>query len=343
MTFQTAVPKDHGFNATKLDALLNSLAERGTKAFLVIRNDCIVHEWYLNDDVRNKGHYTASMAKALIGGVCLALGIDDGTITLDDPASKFIPQWANDPQKSKIAIRQLGTHTSGLDESKPKDRGGWQQDFWERKDVPNDPFTISRDITPVISEPGSTFYYSNPAIAVFGHAITAALGQDLRTALRDRVLRPIGVSDDDWSCGYGQTFEVDGLPLVAAWGGGGFTARAAAHLGRLMLRQGNWGGERILSANAVQQTTSDAGLPGGNGQGWWTNNRSAFPSMPRDAFYAAGAEHQTVLVVPSLDLICVRNGAALGQSALDGNDPRGPHLFAPLMDALSADHEGHEK
>ena len=38
---------------------------------------------------------------------------------------------------------------------------------------------------------------------------------DVRTLLRDRIMRPIGVRDEDWSIGYGATYTVDGLPLVA--------------------------------------------------------------------------------------------------------------------------------
>lgn len=331
--WQTASPEDCGFDAAKLDALQKGLAEKGTKALLVIRRDRIVHEWYLNSEVREKGHYTASMAKALVGGVCLSLGIQDGVIALDNPACTYIRPWADHPKKSKITIRQLGSHTSGLADSQPKDRGGWQQTFWERRDPPDDPFTISRDVAPIIYEPGARDHYSNPGIAMFGYAVTAALGSDLRTALRDRVLRPIGVADADWSCGYGQTFEVDGLPLVAAWGGGRFAARASARLGRLMLREGDWEGQHIIDADAVRQTISKAGTPNGAGQGWWTNAFGRYACMPRDAFFAAGAEHQTVLVVPSLDLICVRNGGALGPQD-DAADPRGPCLFAPLMETV---------
>jgi len=32
-------------------------------------------------------------------------------------------------------------------------------------------------------------------------------------------MRPIGVPDAEWSVGYGETSEVEGLPLVASWGG----------------------------------------------------------------------------------------------------------------------------
>ncbi len=55
--------------------------------------------------------------------------------------------------------------------------------------------------------------------------------------------------------------------------------------------------------------------------------------MPRDAFYGAGAEDQILLVVPSLDLICVRNGGKLAAQESE-EDARARHLFEPLMAAL---------
>ena len=49
--------------------------------------------------------------------------------------------------------------------------------------------------------------------------------------LRERIMRPIDVGDEEWSIGYGRTYVVDGLPLVGSWGGGGYTARAVARVG----------------------------------------------------------------------------------------------------------------
>ena len=116
---------------------------------------------------------------------------------------------------------------------------------------------------------------------MLGYAVTAALKdspqKDIRTLLRDRVWRLIGVGDDEWSVGYGKTFRVDGLPLVAGWGGGSFTARALGRLGRLLLREGDWDGKRILDKDAVRQITGDAGLPGHCGMGFWTNGGGRWP------------------------------------------------------------------
>ena len=156
-------------SSRKLDALKESLAARNTQALLVIRDDRIVTEWYAPGHSATKRHYTASLAKAIVGGVSLAVAMDDGRIALDDPAAKYIPQWKGDPRKSRITIRQLGSHTSGLAdaeaEGKPHEElTGWKGDFWKRLDPPNDPFTISRDLAPVLFEPGT-----RPAVQQPGH------------------------------------------------------------------------------------------------------------------------------------------------------------------------------
>ena len=341
--WEKASPASQGMDGVKLEAMKDLLVERQTKALLIIRNDRIVYEWYQEGHGADKRHYTASMAKALVGGVSLAVAVSDGGIQLDDKAAKYIPQWKDDPAKSKITVRHLGSHTSGVEDAEANDLPhgvltGWKGDFWKRLDVPNDPFSVSRDRAPVLFEPGTAFQYSNPGIAMLGYAITAALRdapeKDLRTLLRERIMQPIGVPHSEWSVGYGQVFTVDGLPLVATWGGGGYTARALARVGRLMLRKGDWEGAQLVSEEAVRVTTTSAGLPGENGMGWWTNADGRFAPLPKDAFWASGAGHQTLLVVLSLNLICVRNGGPLSQDKQEYRRARGTYLFDPLMDAV---------
>src|SRR5881628_1541082 len=293
-----ASPESQGMITSQLESIWTDLEGRRTTAFLVIRNDKIVFERFAAGQGGSTKHYTASMAKALVGGVSLAVALSDGRIALDDQASKHVVQWADDPAKSKITLRQLGSHTSGLADAEENGLAhekltGWKGDFWKRLAPPNDPFTISRDRTPLLFTPGGGIQYSNPGMAIPGYAVTAALKnsphKDLRSLLRERVMRPIGVPDAQWSVGYEQTFNVDGLPLIATWGGGSFTPRATARVGRLMLRKGNWEGHQLIASSAVEQTTRDAGTPANGAVGWWSNNDVTVESLPKDAFWAAGA------------------------------------------------------
>lgn len=337
-----AVPESQGLASARLDALWNDLQASQTTALLVVRNDRIVFERYADGWNASKPHYTASMAKAIVGGLAVAVALHDKRLTLDSQVATFVPAWKRDPRKSKITLRQLGSHTSGLadstEEGVPKEKlPGWKALFWKRETPPRDPFTLSRDETPLLFDPGTSFQYSNPGIAMLSYTLTAALKdapeKDIRTLLRNRVMQPIGVPDKEWSVGYGTTDVVDGLPLVASWGGGGYTPRALARVGRLMLREGDWDGVRLLSKEAVQEVTRDAGTPGPCGIGWWANDEGVHPKLPRDAFYASGAGHQITLVIPSLKLIAVRNGAAF---KVDPDDlkAKSVSLFDPLMEAI---------
>jgi hypothetical protein len=64
--WQKASPEAEGMSSQKLDAARDVLSEKGTKTFLVVKNDKIVYEWYAPDFGPEKKHYTASMAKALV-------------------------------------------------------------------------------------------------------------------------------------------------------------------------------------------------------------------------------------------------------------------------------------
>jgi CubicO group peptidase (beta-lactamase class C family) len=352
-TWEKATPESQGMSKTKLDVLKDAIADK-SKALLVIRNDKIVYEWYADDHGPAKIHGTASLAKATVGGLSLAVALTDGRIALGDKVAKYVPQWKDEPRKSKIEIRHLGSHTSGLADAEenglPHNKlTGWKGDFWKLLPPPRDPFTLARDRDPVIFEAGTKLRYSNPAIGMLTYAVTASLRdgpqKDVRSLLRDRVMRPIGVPDKEWAIGYGKTPVVDGLPLVPSWGGGGYTARALARIGRLLLREGDWDGTRLLSKRAVHDVTNSVGLPGDCGMGWWTNAASRYSKVPKDAVWGAGAGDQILLVIPSLNLILVRNGSTLVPPPKSApaddvfalyHDERAKVLFDPLVEAVTA-------
>lgn len=349
--WKPARPETLGFSADKLKQAQAILAARKTKALLIIRNDCIACEWYAQGHGPDKQHYTASLAKALVGGMSLLIALNDGLLQADDPAWKYIPPWRNDPQRSRITIRHLATHSAGIEDAEQDNvphmqLSGWKGGFW-RKDP--DPFTLSRDQAPIVFAPGTAYAYSNPGMAMLAYTVTASLRNsehtDIRTLLRDRIMRPIGVRDSAWSIGYGQTYEVEDLKLVPNWGGGSYTARAVARVGRLMLNKGNWQGKQLIYPDWVDTVleyakTPKPDRPAGNpqpacGLGWYTNFDAVWPRVPRDAFAGAGAGNQVLLVIPSLNLIVVRNGANLydpGQGFWGGLEK---YLFNPVMDAMS--------
>ena len=338
-----------GLDPARLEAWRGTLAAHRTTGLLVMRHGDIALEWYAPGWDADRPHGTASMAKALVGGAMLALAMSDGRISPDDLAANYIPDWRADPLKSKITIRQLATHTSGIEDAEqdeiPHDRlTGWKGDFWKRTP---DPFSIAIRQAPVLFAPGTQNAYSNPGMAALSYAIAAAMnGADMRALMKERVLDPLGVDERHWSIGYGRPYELDGLKLYANWGGAAFTARAAARIGELMMLRGQWNGRQLLRRDVVKTMLTDQGMPRpprsadnpapGSGLAWYTNADGIWPAAPRDAFAGAGAQDQVILVVPSLDLVVVRNGDALAQEGAAGFwGPIYDLIVKPLMDAVA--------
>ncbi len=344
----TIEPEEAGFDAKKLETWRSSLARHGTTGLITIRHGRIALEWYAPGWDSDKPHGTASMAKALVGGMSLAVAMSDGRISPDDLASKYIPAWRADPLKSKITIRQLATHTSGIsdaeqDEIPHEQLPGWKGNFWKRSP---DPFSIAVQQAPVLFEPGTQYAYSNPGMAALSYAITAALkGGEIRTLMKERLLDPLGVPERWWSIGYGRAYEVDGLKLYANWGGASFTARAAARIGQLMMLGGQLNGHELIRRDIVKKVLTDQGMPRpqrsamnlapASGLAWYTNEDGVWPAAPRDTFAGAGAQHQIIVVSPSLDLIVVRNGTALDDTRAGFWGPVYDLVVKPLMEAVT--------
>ena len=143
--WQSTTPEEAGFDTAKLETLRRDLATRKTSAFLIVRRGKIAYEWYAPGNGPEKRQGTASLAKALVGGLSLLIAMNDGRIAADDPAARYIPVWKNDPVKARITIRQLATHTFGVKDAEqdnlPHDKlPGWKGAFWRRD--PN-PFSIA--------------------------------------------------------------------------------------------------------------------------------------------------------------------------------------------------------
>src|SRR4051812_9888644 len=76
--WRTATPESQGMSPTQLEAIRERMAAKKTRAFLVIRNDHIVCEWYASGVAPTTKQGTASLAKALVGGMSLAVAMQDG-------------------------------------------------------------------------------------------------------------------------------------------------------------------------------------------------------------------------------------------------------------------------
>jgi CubicO group peptidase (beta-lactamase class C family) len=347
-----ADPAQEGLSRAVLDSLRTVLADKGTAAFLVVRANHVVYEWYGPKSGPDVPYMTTAMAKAVTGTIALLTAVTDGRLSLDDPASKYIPAWRSDSVRSKIRIRDLASHQSGLDDVDFSLAGEhrlepWKETYWEHPDAR---FHMAIADAPILYPPGTRFSYSGVGFYALAYALTTSLQgapqQDVRTLLRDRIMKPVGIPDDDWRLSYGASYQIDGMTLYAMGSGARYTARAVARMGELMLDHGHWGTRQLLDSAVIAAALQPAsgrldGDSAGNvqapvaaGGGWWLNLRGTWPAVPRDAFAGLGAEHEAILVVPSLDLVMVRLGKALSPDPNKFSSSFRDELFDPLMHAV---------
>ena len=93
VSFLHSTPEAEGFNRTRLNALKDRLASHRTRALLIVRHDKIVYEWYAAGAGPSQTQGTASMAKALVGGMSLLAALNDARLAVDDLACRYIPAW----------------------------------------------------------------------------------------------------------------------------------------------------------------------------------------------------------------------------------------------------------
>lgn len=112
---------------------------------------------------------------------------DEGKLSLDDPVSKFIPGIT---EGDKITIRELLSHTSGLEDY-------WPQDYmFADMTVPTTPQHIVDTWAkkPLDFQPGDQWQYSNTGYVVAGMIVEKASGEPLMAYLRRKIFQPLGMT-----------------------------------------------------------------------------------------------------------------------------------------------------
>ena len=348
----SAVPADKGVDAAALDRLMTKLVATGTRGFVLVRDGALIGETYgdrLRDPLigRLRIYGTASMGKAVIGGLLTAVLQCKGLIALDQPAAQLISAWEHKPVRSRITLRQLATHSSGLAAASNGDVTPWVRRY---RDQPAVRPEIAVHLAPMTFPPGRGFTYSNPGFSALGVALASAwhahAGQSLADLYRGRILEGLNLPRESWRLSYDEVFEFEGVPVIEVGGGGAFTGRGLARLGQMVLEHGRWRGRQLIGRQCVDEMLTYRGTPlpadwrrnrmPAPALGWWTNANGAWPKAPADTYVAAGAEHQLLIVIPSLRLVAVRFGTQLGRQSFGGDFWLAfeRELLLPLLDTI---------
>ncbi len=249
--------------------------------------------------------WIASQSKPITATALMML-VDEGKIKLDDPVAKYLPEFnslwvATEHDKDHlllkrpshpITVREILSHTSGMPFSSAMEQP--TLDMLTLHDAVH-----SYAMTPLQTEPGTKYSYSNAGINTAGRLIEVLSGMPYAEFLQTRLFKPLGMKDTTfWPTKAQQTrlaksyrpnatktdleettvgqlhYPLDDRARQPMPAGGLFsTANDLSNFCRMILNGGTYKGKKYLSEESVKQMTSKQtgdSLPDGYGLGWST-------------------------------------------------------------------------
>lgn len=263
-------------------------------------------------------------AHKTVMGLLVGAAVADGYIgSIDEPAAKYLTEWAADDRRA-ITIRQLLQMSSGLETPRFGTWTGLSVTLGSQ---------LERTVLalPLVKPPGTDFQYSNASSQLVGIILERATGRRYAQYLSERLWSRLGAPTAhvwlDREGGLARTF----CCLYT-------TARAWLRVGRLILERGRVSDDQVVPAEWIREMTTPAptnpnyglqiwlGSPPGQQRRYNDKTVKAFHSEPfvaADMIYIDGFGGQRVYIVPSRELIIVRTGEAL----MDYDDARIPNAI----------------
>jgi len=138
---------------------------------------------------RPETRFNLGSINKLFTKVAIAQLAQQGKLALDDPLTRWIPDWPG-ASASKITIAQLAGHRAGIgDIFGPRYEAADRSKLRHNRDF----IPLFRD-QPLWFEPGTSQRYSNGSYVLLGEIITRASGEDYYDYMRRRVWEPAGMT-----------------------------------------------------------------------------------------------------------------------------------------------------
>ncbi len=280
-------------------ARLDSFARAAnSKSLLILKDGKIAHEAYYGSFTQDSLWYWASAAKTLTAFL-VGMAQEDGFLDINDASSDYLGQgWTSltPAREMLIKVRDQLQMTTGLDYQ-----------------VPDLDCTVDTCLQ-YRMDAGTQWYYHNAPYLLLHGLIDSATGLNINQYTGLKLFGTIGF----------RGFWFDDLMVS--------NARTMARFGLLMLAQGQWNGQTILGDLTYLQamTNSSQNLNPAYGYLTWLNGKSSYiqpglpiafsgpiiPSAPGDLYMAAGKNDQRIYVLPSQNLVVVRQGLPADSVAL---------------------------
>ena len=239
-------------------------------------------------------YFIQSMTKPIVSVALMTL-YDEGKFQLDDPVSKYLPEYANlqvvnDPTKglssgthpspSVMTIRQILSHTAGMSHGIAPiayDKELWNGIILNGKLKTLAQRTEALAKIPLAFDPGSKWNYSFSPDVV-GRLVEVLSGKSLDQYLQERIFGPLEMNNSGYNLsdtqkqrvatvysysadttltrGFGQPTPT-GNTLFAGVNALFTSTADYIRFGEMMLNQGQWKGKRILKPETVALITAD--------------------------------------------------------------------------------------
>lgn len=293
-TWETITPESLNWCPEKIDLLNNFLEDNNTKAFILLKDGKIVIESYFDDHNITAPWYWASAGKT-ITSFMVGIAQQEGFLSIDEPTATYLGNgWTSCSPSEELAItvkNQL-TMTSGLNDG-----------------VPDSTCTTS-DCLECLATPGNRWAYHNAPYTLLDQVIENATGATLNNYTTQKLKNHTGMT--------GAFLPVENNTVFFS------NARSMARFGLLMLNNGNWNGNQILTNSVYfnDMITTSQSLNEAYGYLWWLNGSSTFmvpnlqtvfngplfPNAPNDMYAAQGLNGQFLNVAPSQNMVWIRMG-----------------------------------
>lgn len=313
---------EYEYNGAVRKELLEDVLKRtGTRAFLILKDDKLIFETYL-DSSREEINTSFSSAKSF-NSALIGAAIADGYIgSVNDTVVQYIPEIACRGFDT-LTIRDLLLMNSGISYVEGGELPFYMAPFaddavtYYPPDLRKAALNVKASGAPI----GEAFHYNNYHPLLEGLIIERATGMHVAEYLQERFWKPIGA---EFPASWSLDSESSGFEKMES----GINARAIdyARFGLIFLHNGFWNGIQILPESWVTESTQPlrpdprtwetmSDWPNFNGYykyHWWgiNNNDGSYD------FYAHGRYDQIVYVAQRKNVVIVRLGNQLDKNVI---------------------------
>lgn len=236
------------YNQYKLEADDRDYLEKHESiAFLVIQDSQILYEEYWDGYDQTSYSNIFSATKSIVS-LCIGIAIDEGKITsVEDPIGKYLPEFSND-KRGGITIKNLLTMSSGLD---------WDEAYSSPTSITTKAYygehlrEVSVD-QKLIEKPGVRFRYQSGNTQLLAFIVEAATGESISKYAERKLWIPMHAEQPAlWSLDKKDGDEKSFCCFNT-------NARDAARFGQLVLNNGSWDGQQLVSENYIHEACMPA-------------------------------------------------------------------------------------